>query len=125
VVVAAVVAALDHRRAAEFAAPDDQRVVEQAALLEILDQGGAGLVGVLAVAGEVLLEVAVLVPRFVEELHEADAALDQAPGEQAVVGETGALPGSAPYISRTSAARCERSISSGALSACGRPFRKL
>ena len=47
VMVAAVVAALDHRRAAELAAPDDQRVVEQAALLEVLDQRGAGLVGVL------------------------------------------------------------------------------
>ena len=49
VVVAAVVAALDHRRAAELAAPDDQRVVEQAALLQVLDQRGAGLVGVAAV----------------------------------------------------------------------------
>ena len=52
--VAAVVAALHHRRAAELAAPDDQRVVEQAALLEVLDQRGAGLVGVLAVLLEVL-----------------------------------------------------------------------
>ena len=30
--------AFDHRRAAELATPDDQRVVEQAALLQILDQ---------------------------------------------------------------------------------------
>ena len=37
--------AFHHRRAAEFAAPDDQRVVEQAALFQILDQRGAGLVG--------------------------------------------------------------------------------
>ena len=37
--------ALDHRRAPEFAAPDDERVVEQAALLEILDQRRAGLIG--------------------------------------------------------------------------------
>ena len=50
VVVAAVVAPLDHRRAAELAAPDDQRVVEQPALLQVLDQRGAGLVGVVAVA---------------------------------------------------------------------------
>ena len=47
VMVAAVVAAaLDHRRAAELAAPDHERVVQQAALLQIGDQGGAGLVGV-------------------------------------------------------------------------------
>ena len=53
--VAAVVAApLDHRRPAELAAPDDQRVVEHPALLEVLDQRGAGLVGVLAVLLEVV-----------------------------------------------------------------------
>ena len=31
-------AGLVHRRAAELAAPDDQRLVEQAALLQVLDQ---------------------------------------------------------------------------------------
>ena len=36
--------ALAHRRAAELAAPNDQRVVQHAALLEILDQSGRGLV---------------------------------------------------------------------------------
>ena len=86
-VPAVVAAALHHRRAAELAAPDDQRIVEQAALLQVLHQGGAGLVGVLAILLQVLLEIAVLVPRFVEQLHEADAALDKAPREQAVVGE--------------------------------------
>ena len=40
VVVAAVVAALHHRRAAELAAPDHERVVQQAALLEVFDQRG-------------------------------------------------------------------------------------
>ena len=78
-VVAAVVAALDHRRAAEFAAPDDQGILEQPALLEILDQRGAGAVGVLAILPKILHEVAVLVPGFVEELDEADAALDESP----------------------------------------------
>ena len=52
VVIAAVVVvavrALAVDGAAELAAPDDQRVVEQAALLQVLDQGGGGLVGVLA-----------------------------------------------------------------------------
>ena len=47
--VAAVAAALHHRRAAKFAAPDDQRVLEHAALLQILDQRRARLIGVLAV----------------------------------------------------------------------------
>ena len=47
--VAAVVAALHHRRAAKLAAPDDQRVFEQAALLQILDQRRTRLIGVLAI----------------------------------------------------------------------------
>ena len=45
VMVAAVVASLDHRSAAELAAPDDQRVVEQAPLLEVAQQRGGWLVG--------------------------------------------------------------------------------
>ena len=85
--VAAVGAALDHRRPAELAAPDHQRVVEQAALLQVLDQRRAGLVGVLAILLEIRHEVAVLVPRLVEQLDEPDAPLDQPAGEQAVVGE--------------------------------------
>ena len=87
-VVAAVVAALDHRRAAELAAPDDQRVVEQAALLQVLDQRRAGLVGVARSSFfRSADEVAVLVPRLVEDLHEPHAPLDQPAGQQAVVGE--------------------------------------
>ena len=86
-IAAIVAAALHHRRAAKLAAPEHERVVEQAALFQIAHQRGAGLIGVLAVLGEVLLEIAVLVPGFVEQLHETHAALEQAPGQQAVVGE--------------------------------------
>ena len=50
--VAAVAAALHHRRAAELAAPDHQRVLEQAALLQILDQRRGSLVRVVAVLRE-------------------------------------------------------------------------
>ena len=42
----AVELALAVDRAAELAAPDDQRVIEQAALLQVLDQRGARLVAV-------------------------------------------------------------------------------
>ena len=48
---------LAHRRAAELAAPDDQRVVEQAALLQVLDQGRARLVDLLADAIEACRQV--------------------------------------------------------------------
>ena len=58
----AAVGSLGHGRAAELAAPDDQRAVEQAAGLEVGEQGGDRLVdgaGVVLMAG---LEVGVLVP---------------------------------------------------------------
>ena len=107
--------ALHHRRAAELAAPDDERVVEQAALLEVLDQRRRGLVGVLAVLLEVVDQVAVLVPRLVEELHEPHAALDQPAGEQAVVGERRLARLGAVHVERCACGSCEMSISSGAL----------
>ena len=69
------------------AAPDDQRVVEQAALLQVFDQRGARLVGVATLDFELRVEIAVMVPAGVEALHEADAPLDQPPSHQAVVGK--------------------------------------
>ena len=80
-------AALPHRRAAEFAAPEHQGVVEQAALLEVDDQRRARPVGLLGRDGHVLLDVAMMVPGAVVELDEAHPALGHAPGEQAVAGE--------------------------------------
>ena len=45
-----------------------------------------------AVEGQLGVEVAVVVPRGVEEVDEAHAALDQPAGEQAVGGERAELP---------------------------------
>ena len=53
---------LDGGRAAELAAPDDQRVLEHPALLQVLHQRRARAVGVLAVLPQVLDQVAVVVP---------------------------------------------------------------
>src|SRR5262245_37149185 len=67
--VTAVGAALDHRRATEFAAPNDERLIKESALLEVLNEGRASAVGIEAVLLDVFDEVAVLVPGFVKELH--------------------------------------------------------
>ena len=72
--------------APEFAAPDHERVVEQAALFEILHQGCRGLVGGLGLALNAALERPVLVPAPMVELDEAHAALGQSARQQAVVG---------------------------------------
>ena len=95
--VAAVVVrrelALAVDRAAEFAAPDDQRVVEQAALLQVLRSSAADAWSVSRhCAGDLLAaRFAVLVPAAVEELDEAHAALGQPAGQQAVGRERAGL----------------------------------
>ena len=123
------VARLVHRRAPELAAPDDQRVVEQAALLQVGEQRVDRLVGLLAQARQLLDDVlaergAVRVPAAVIELHEAHAALDQPPRQQAVVGERrlarlGAvqLVDAGRLVARCRSARARSS-------ACGRPARR-
>ena len=92
VVVATVVghaeSALAVDRTAEFSAPDDERVVEHAALLEVLDERVAGAVDVLALAGHAVGQVAMVVPVVEVDLGEADAAFGQAAGHEHAVGET-------------------------------------
>ena len=93
VVAAGLLAGLGDRQAAELAAPDHQRLVEQPALVEVGQQAGDRLVGL---AGELLvvpLDVGVAVPGELVvhaarvDLDEADAALDQAAGRQALAGD--------------------------------------
>src|SRR5688572_659965 len=85
--VAAVVAALDHRGAPELAPPNDQGIVEQPALLEVFNERRAGLIGVLAIFGDVFDQRAVLVPGFMKNLDEPHPALNQSPRQQATGGE--------------------------------------
>ena len=97
VVIAAVVGfgeiALGVDGAAEFAAEDDEGIVEEAALFKVLDEAVAGLVDVLALGGDIAGERAVLVPAAVKDLDEADAALDEATGHQGAIGKSAAVLG--------------------------------
>ena len=107
---------LAHRRAAELAAPDDQRVVEQAALLQVADQrrrGPVDLAADLSRSPSGLAGVAVVVPVGVVELDEAHAALDQPAGQQAVVRERRACPARRRTARASLRLSFERSISSG------------
>ncbi len=81
--IASVVAALHHRRAAKFAAPDNQRIVQHAALFEVFDQCGTRLVRVAAVFLEVGDEIAVLIPGFVEDFNKPHAFLGEPARKQA------------------------------------------
>src|SRR6185503_13346795 len=78
-------------RPAELAAPHHQRVLQQPALLQILNQRGARLIGVAALPGYLLGQIVVLVPSTVEELDETHAALGQAPRQQTIGGERSGL----------------------------------
>jgi len=113
--IAAIVATLDHRRATELPAPDHQRVVQQAALLEVFDERRRSLIGVATILFEVGHEAAVLVPRLVENLDEAHAFFDEPAREQHALANV-PLPGSAPYISSVAFDSLEMSINSGAVS---------
>src|SRR3954469_14060307 len=91
----------DLRRAPELAHPDDERVVEQAALLEIGHQRAPGGVEDFAEAAHVLEVLLVCVPREgavaagrrQADLDERYAALDQPAGEQATLAEEVAAVG--------------------------------
>jgi len=79
-----------HRGASEFAAPDDQRFIEQAALFEVGDQGIHWTVDVFRFSGNAGDEVvaragAVHVPAVIEQLNKTHAPFDHASGEQAVI----------------------------------------
>ena len=81
--------AFHHGGAAEFSAPDDEGFIKEAALFEVGDEGGTGLVSGLAEAFVVADNVAMGIPAFVEKIDETDAALDHAAGEKAGAGEGG------------------------------------
>ena len=87
--VRALLRQLDGGRAAEFAAPDDERFVEQAALLQIDEQCADRLIALLGQVAVLDFEVVVAVPRLagaVPQLHEAHAALDQPAGDEQLPG---------------------------------------
>src|ERR1041385_6796660 len=60
--VAAVIATLNHRGATEFTSPNHERIVQHASLLKIFDQRSASLIGVATILLQVGDEIAVLVP---------------------------------------------------------------
>ena len=74
-------------RTAEFAAPDDEGVVEHTAGLEVGDERGGGLIGLLTLAFDTAGEAAVVVPVLMIQLDEFHAAFGEPPGEETVGGE--------------------------------------
>ncbi len=89
--------ALREGHAAELGGPDEEGVLQQSAGLEVLQQGGGGLIHLVGDEGEFLGNVAVVVPVLgaaavsAPHLHEAHPALDHAAGHQATPREVAAV----------------------------------
>ena len=79
--------ALTVDRAAELATPHNQRVVEQPALLQVLDEGGDWLVDGSRIVLQLGIEVAVVIPGSVYDIDESHAAFHHASGHQAIAGK--------------------------------------
>src|SRR5262249_10208298 len=83
---------LVHGGAAKLTTPDHQSLLQQAALLQILDERRSGAIHLLALVGKRVHQVvarsrAVDVPAPVIKLHITHALLDEPARQQAVVGE--------------------------------------
>lgn len=76
-----------HGSATEFAGHDDKCFIEQTALVEVVYEGGHASIGHFTVPAKSSGEVAVMVPRTVDEMHKADSAFNHASSEQAVGAE--------------------------------------
>lgn len=76
--------ALAHWGAAKFTAPYHQRVVEHAALLQVLHKCRRSFIHVHRGVGHVFRDIVVMVPRAMIKLHETRAAFDEAAGHQTI-----------------------------------------
>src|ERR1051326_2688531 len=78
--------AFAHGRPSEFATPNHQRVIQQAAALQVADQRGCGLIDFLADLIERLADIGVMIPVGVIKLHKPDTALDQTRRQETIIG---------------------------------------
>ena len=71
---------------AEFAAPDNERVIKHAALFEIAQERGGALICIAALRGHAFGGITVGIPSAMIKLDEPHAALSQAACKQTIVG---------------------------------------
>ena len=76
--------------ASEFAAPEDEGVIEESALFEVREESGDGAIDGVAEVASGIVVITVCVPWLsvaIVDLDEANAAFSESAGEQAAVGE--------------------------------------
>ena len=115
--VVAAVRAVDLRRAAELGADQHERALEQAAVGEVGDEAGEGLVELGGLVLEAALDVGVVVPAAEGDGDHAHAGLDEAAGEEETLA--GGVP--AVFVAELVRTPCERSKAWRALALLTRP----
>ena len=80
----ATIAIFAQRCAAKFRAPRDHSAIEHSALFEVLDECGDGLVHRARVKFQFGIEIAVVIPRGVNNVNDPHTAFHESPREQAV-----------------------------------------
>ena len=70
--------------AAELPGEDDEGIIQESTRFQIGEQGGGGLIDVLALAAHVGGKAGVVIPAPVEKLNETDISFRHAPGEETV-----------------------------------------
>ena len=78
-------ARFDHRGPAKFTSPDNQRILEQAAPFEILNQGSASLVRLSTLPLDPPFDIAVMIPPRMVHLNEPHPAFGETPRQKTVV----------------------------------------
>ena len=68
----------------KFAAPKDQGILQEAAFLQLPDQGGPWLVDVITLATDMSGQIAMLIPATVIELDESYTSLGETSCENAI-----------------------------------------
>ena len=76
----------------EFAAPDYESVIEQAAKFQVFYEGGAWLVGIPAAGRAPTGKSAVVIPVGMKQLNEADTSFSESARENAVGGVAPGTP---------------------------------
>ena len=83
----AIAVVLLRRRASEFTAPNDQRVVKQTTQFQIGDQSGDRFIGGVAVGGQFGFQTVVLIPSLMGDFDKPDAGFGQTTGHQTLTTE--------------------------------------
>ena len=87
--VSSIVSTLSHRRTPEFTSPDDERILQHISILEVLNECSEWLIRVQTVFPQTLVQITVLIPGFMEQLHKAHVSLEQSTSQKAISGEAG------------------------------------